>query len=295
MSQQFNYFKIGETVFYRGKPYLVKTLMTINECGIIYTLIAVDPAINPPFKSCMVDHTDKNLLSHDEYLVEENRMREEKIKHENSERMWELVRGLKNISVTEKDRLLVSIEASRLNTRNPYLDIIDHNSIKQKWEPLTFVGTRKLDNDWGTRGFIEYHTAREEANRLKKEYLNSMYGISGIDSFESPLVKELRENISKDIIQTIKEAQKMAEQKKKEMSITINEKERIVTVVFEDGTVRMSRCSKEDHFDPVIGVAMCIAARKLGSRTKLKKFVSEHGKYVKVSKKVEKKDENSEK
>ena len=97
-------------------------------------------------------------------------------------------------------------------------------------------------------------------------------------------------------IKAVKEAWKeMAkEAKKKEMSITVNEEERVVTVVFEDGSVRMSRCSKDDHFDPVIGVAMCIAARKLGSRTKLKKYVENNARFVKPKKKkVDKKDEHS--
>ena len=125
-----------------------------------------------------------------------------------------------------------------------------------------------------------------------KRKLNAIYGYH---SFESPISKALREYIEMDI-KAAKEAEKMAEEQKKnkkEMSITVNEEERVVTVVFEDGSVRMSRCSKDDHFDPVIGVAMCIAARKLGSRTKLKKFVESHAKVVKPKKKAEKKDENS--
>ena len=125
-----------------------------------------------------------------------------------------------------------------------------------------------------------------------KRKLNAIYGYH---SFESHILKALREDIEMDI-KAVKEAWKeMAkEAKKKEMSITVNEEERVVTVVFEDGSVRMSRCSKDDHFDPVIGVAMCIAARKLGSRTKLKKYVENNARFVKPKKKkVDKKDENS--
>ena len=71
---------------------------------------------------------------------------------------------------------------------------------------------------------------------------------------------------------------------KKKMSITINEAERVVTVVFPNGKKAMSRCSKDDKFDPYVGVALCIAAEQFGSKTKFKKYVDEHGKNVKAKK-----------
>jgi DNA-binding protein YbaB len=70
----------------------------------------------------------------------------------------------------------------------------------------------------------------------------------------------------------------------KKMSITINEAERVVTVVFPNGKKAMSRCSKDDKFDPYVGVALCIAAEQFGSKTKFKKYVDEHGKNVKAKK-----------
>lgn len=289
MSQEINYFKLGDTVFYRGKPYFVKTLTTINECDILYQLVAVNSE-ERAFKNCIVQHVDKDLLSREEYLTKENELRGYKLRHENAERMWELVRNLKNVPDVEKDRLLVSIHANCLNTRNPYLDI-------NNWGTMEFKdkSTKKWDEDWGVGGFTQppkmIHI-NKLSSEARKAYLRHMNSIYGINCFESPLVKELREYIWNDI-KSAKEAKKMAEERKKELSITVNEEERVVTVVFEDGSVRMSRCSKDDHFDPVIGVAMCIAARKLGSRTKLKKFVESHAKVVKPKKKAEKKDENS--
>jgi hypothetical protein len=56
--------------------------------------------------------------------------------------------------------------------------------------------------------------------------------------------------------------------------IQINEKKKIVTVVFEDDDVKMIKCSDKDEFDPSIGVALCIAAHVFNSKTKFKKFVN---------------------
>lgn len=57
--------------------------------------------------------------------------------------------------------------------------------------------------------------------------------------------------------------------------IQVNEKKKIVTVVFEDSCdVQMVKCSDKDEFDPLIGVALCIAAHVFHSKTKFKKFVN---------------------
>ena len=56
--------------------------------------------------------------------------------------------------------------------------------------------------------------------------------------------------------------------------IQVNEKKKIVTVVFEDDDVKMIKCSDKDEFDPSIGVALCIAAHVFHSKTKFKKFVN---------------------
>lgn len=63
-------------------------------------------------------------------------------------------------------------------------------------------------------------------------------------------------------------------------SITVNEKKRIVTVVFADGDVRMSKCSKSDHFDVSVGVALCVAQHLFGSKTNFHKKIEKVAKYV---------------
>lgn len=63
-------------------------------------------------------------------------------------------------------------------------------------------------------------------------------------------------------------------------SITVNEKKRIVTVVFADGDVRMSKCSKSDHFDASVGVALCVMQHLFGSKTNYHKKIEKVAKYV---------------
>ena len=65
-------------------------------------------------------------------------------------------------------------------------------------------------------------------------------------------------------------------------SVTANEEKRIVTVVFKDGDVRMSKCSKEDDFDLEVGIALCVAAHMFGSKNLFKKFVDSQKKKSKV-------------
>lgn len=81
---------------------------------------------------------------------------------------------------------------------------------------------------------------------------------------------------SKDFLRRISiEENKMKNQIK---SITVNQKKRIITVVFKDGDVQMSKCSDKDVFDETVGVALCIASHFAGSKTKFKNFVAEHTK-----------------
>ena len=74
--------------------------------------------------------------------------------------------------------------------------------------------------------------------------------------------------------------------------IQINEKKKIVTVVFEDDDVKMIKCSDKDEFDPSIGVALCIAAHVFHSKTKFKKFVNNQ--IEKQNKKKKAKNEKTE-
>lgn len=73
-------------------------------------------------------------------------------------------------------------------------------------------------------------------------------------------------------------------------SILVNEKKRIITVVFGDDDVRMAKCHPDDNFSKEIGVSLCIARHMCGSRTNLNKLISK----ANVIKKEEKTEEHNE-
>lgn len=56
-------------------------------------------------------------------------------------------------------------------------------------------------------------------------------------------------------------------------SVTINENKRKVTVVFGENGYTIATCSEEDDFDPAVGVALALAYRRFGSKTKFHKYV----------------------
>lgn len=56
-------------------------------------------------------------------------------------------------------------------------------------------------------------------------------------------------------------------------NVFFNEVKKTTTVVFLDHTSVIVKCTDNDNFDPEMGLAMAIARRCFGSRTKLKKAV----------------------
>ena len=298
MSQEKNYFKLGEIVYYCGLLHCVKTLTTINESDILYQLAPINKPTftNGVRDTKMVQHTDKMLESSDEHYKRLENEREGQAKIRNREEMWDLIAQLKFIPQDEKDRLLVSLRANELGVRNPYLDIFNANTISPEFERhlsglrkdlYKSLGLDKMLKDDLYQGGVHLAKPAKNGFIVKAKWPK-------MDEFESPLMKALKKYVEEDLKAAKEAAEMAAEEKKNKMSITVNEEERVVTVVFEDGSVRMSRCSKDDHFDPVIGVAMCIAARKLGSRTKLKKYVESNARFVKPKKKkADTKDETS--
>ena len=51
--------------------------------------------------------------------------------------------------------------------------------------------------------------------------------------------------------------------------IYVNEKKRVVTVKYTDGTVSQATCDKDDTFDPYIGTCVALARRFCGSKVNL--------------------------
>ena len=70
-----------------------------------------------------------------------------------------------------------------------------------------------------------------------------------------------------------KKEEKQEEVNKMIKSVTINEDKKIITVVFKDGDVQMSKCDDKDTFDVGIGISLACTAHLFGSKNKFKKFV----------------------
>lgn len=56
-------------------------------------------------------------------------------------------------------------------------------------------------------------------------------------------------------------------------SVTVNEAKRKITVVYGKGDYQIATCSENDTFDPAIGIALAMAYKAFGSKTKFHKFV----------------------
>ena len=65
-------------------------------------------------------------------------------------------------------------------------------------------------------------------------------------------------------------------------TIHVNEAKKIMTVVFSDGTHEIVKCSPEDCFDTEIGFALALTRKLFGSKTQVRKFISNNAKILKA-------------
>lgn len=59
-------------------------------------------------------------------------------------------------------------------------------------------------------------------------------------------------------------------------AIYINNKKKIVTIVFKDGTHQIVKCSPEDSFDIEIGFALALTRKIFGSKTQTRKYINKN-------------------
>ena len=117
----------------------------------------------------------------------------------------------------------------------------------------------------------------DEAGKIIKKLSEQSYEFDGYKLF-----------VTNPMLESIKYATTKEELKQFVLirNILANEEKRLVTVVFKDGTHEIIKCSKEDHFDVNIGVALAIAQHIYGSKNKFHKVV------VNKTKTIEKRKEN---
>ena len=65
-------------------------------------------------------------------------------------------------------------------------------------------------------------------------------------------------------------------------TIHVNEAKKLMTVVFSDGTHEIVKCSPEDCFDTEIGFALALTRKIFGSKTRVRKFISNNAKILKA-------------
>ena len=65
-------------------------------------------------------------------------------------------------------------------------------------------------------------------------------------------------------------------------TIHVNEVKKLMTVVFSDGTHEIVKCSPEDCFDTEIGFALALTRKLFGSKTRVRKFISNNAKVLKA-------------
>lgn len=58
-------------------------------------------------------------------------------------------------------------------------------------------------------------------------------------------------------------------------SVTLNKAVGKTTVVWNDGSREIASCSKQDNYDPAVGIALAMAYHHFGSKSKFHKFVNE--------------------
>lgn len=68
-------------------------------------------------------------------------------------------------------------------------------------------------------------------------------------------------------------------------SITINEEEKVVAVIFKDKDKQIIRCHEDDIFDSSIGVALAIIYHFSGSKRKYHQVIEQKAKVVSKEKK----------
>ena len=58
-------------------------------------------------------------------------------------------------------------------------------------------------------------------------------------------------------------------------SVTVNKAKKKITVVYGKGDYQIATCTEHDTFDPAIGMALAMAYKAFGSKTKFHKFVND--------------------
>lgn len=159
----------------------------------------------------------------------------------------------------------------------------------EEWTILTGVYQEYMILEKLPHGYILYMYKKicpyNKTNIMKITEPFKVEAIGNADARVRELVKRLNSEYKKctvlyDIIDPACPIKEYHGLKEGELNMNIkkimyNTVKGITTVIFDDGTHVMTKCSTNgEKFDPEIGLAMCIAKKHYGSRNKFKKVVA---------------------
>jgi hypothetical protein len=152
--------------------------------------------------------------------------------------------------------------------------------MRELWEFINWVITMtKIQSKY--ERFISSVTHGE-----RYKYLNALYGSTSMsldeETKKANILKGLSEALGMPII-TSSQTFKLSSYNKEEIYMTIpeiknvffNEVKKTTTVVFNDHTSIIVKCTDNDRFDPEVGLAMALTKKLVGSRAKFQKLVDE--------------------
>lgn len=137
-----------------------------------------------------------------------------------------------------------------------------------------------------TKGDIQSEYKRFLASlhhQNEKIELNTRYGLVSMSPIDEEAKKfNILKRLSESLVMPIITSSQNMHGNKEENSMIIpdiknvffNEVKKTTTVLFNDHTSVVVKCTDNDEFDPEMGLAMALARRYFGSRTKLKKAVA---------------------
>jgi len=274
---------IGDTCYQGDNKYIVIGSETKNHI-LYYILQEKKPSINEGFASpCWVRFDDLSLESKSEHM-----------------------------------RRLATIDYDHIMDR--YINEIYPNLPKELANKWLFAQQQKhneyfkkyaLKLPWCVDASVEHATGNVED--MLKRTINSAYGISStklskpvhlplgtvdpgsIRIDESIMAKYCKQDIDAtytcfDKIRKIiaKANEEMRAKHMNIKAISIKEEKKMVTVVFDDGTMQQVVCTENDTFDPMVGAALCMVYQAFGSKSKFKKVFKSKAKFVPVKQKPKK-------
>ena len=125
-----------------------------------------------------------------------------------------------------------------------------------------YISTAGYDPDSMTKGFVKLRKLVVDNPLAPKEWTDegytNLFEDAAFRMYNSPFTLKFKED--KNLDRVIRHVQ-------------VNEKKKVVTIVWKDGEVTMAKCGPNDIWDPEKGVLVCVAKRFFNSNTQFSKWL----------------------